>query len=471
MESQQNKSIISDTQNESISGEPITQTSNPLSQSEPIKTDTNTQSESIKSETNLQQNESIKTVSNLHQNTLKLLPKSIVQIAESNPQDNLQPLSKSETIKTVATKEAEEPPKRNTAPSKINQWLHKDRRCPACIRGDCGETDVSKCEDPKHCKCKCGVGSTSDTLKKVGTIAGGIGLLAGGTALAVVAGPIALPLLFVGGLIGSAGASAAVHGISKTVTKEQIKKEDLSFDIGVGAVAGLLTAGIATGVGAGVAAATSGLTTSAATTVGIGAGTGALSGVSTHAVKETASAAVGDKEWEDWGKSKSGTVEDTLKDWGLPLATGILGGALGITTDTIAKTASSLAANTASQQAVTGAVKVGGAVVKEGAQFGVKKALSDDPEDYTLADWAFAAGTSVALSAVGQASKVVSTKIPTPSTTHTTKITPTSASSITTKQCPTPDTTTTKIIEVDTTKNTITITPSNPQSKTTETKK
>jgi len=242
-------------------------------------------------------------------------------------------------------------------------------------------------------------------------------------------------------LIGSAGASAAIHGISKTVSKEQIKKEGLSFDVGVGAVAGLLTAGIATGIGAGVAAAASGLTTSAAATVGIGAGTGALSGVSTHAVKETATAAVGDKEWENWGKSKSGTVEDTIKDWGFPLATGILGGALGITTDTIAKTAAASFATNTGQHAVSGAVKVGGAFVKEGANFGVKKALSDEPEDYTFADLALAAGTSVALSAVGQVGKVGATKIPN--------------SSSTTKQIPTLDTT--KIIEVNTDKNIINI--------------
>jgi len=265
-------------------------------------------------------------------------------------------------------------------------------------------------------------------------------------------------------LIGSAGASAAIHGISKTVTKEQIKKEDLSFDVGVGAVAGLLTAGIATGVGAGVAAATTGLGTSAAASVGIGAGTGALSGVSSHAVKETATAAVGDKEWENWGKSKSGTVEDTLKDWGLPLATGILGGALGITTDTIAKTAATYATNTSGQQAVTGAVRVGGAFVKEGANFGVNRALSDEPEDYTLSDLAFAAGTSIALTTVGQVSKVATTKIST--TANTTKQIPATSFSSTTKQYPIPESsTTTKITaEVNTNQNTINIVTTTQQS-------
>jgi len=284
--------------------------------------------------------------------------------------------------------------------NKLYEWKHKDRRCESCIAELCGETDASKCENRLRCACKCGVGSTEDKLKKAATISGGIALFAGGTALAIMAAPVALPVVLVGGMIGSAGASAAIHGVQKSVSKEKITKSNLTFDMSVGAVSGLLTAGIATGVGA-VASAVVGSAAQTTTTVGIYAGTGVINGVTNKAVTETATVVVGDKDLDEWGQSSTGRKRDTLKEWTIPIATGAIGGVVGISTVDVSKVVVVKAETLAiPPKLVNGMVSVGGAVVKEGTKWGIKKVLSENPEDVSLAHMVIFAGTSVGMETV-----------------------------------------------------------------------
>jgi len=300
--------------------------------------------------------------------------------------------------------------------TKISNWRNKERRCAACLEGLCNETDGSLCQKPYKCPCKCTVGSKEDTIKKVATIGGGVALFAGGTALAIMAAPVALPAVLVGGMIGSAGASAAIHGIQKSVAKEKITKPDLTINVGVGAVSGLLTAGISTGVGAVSPLLTGAATASTTTTqIGVSAGTGVLNGLTSKAVNETANVVIGEKEWSEWGQSPSGSTKETLKEWTIPLATGALGGVVGVSTDVSAKKAVEVTSlhvtKIITPETVTGVVKVGGAVLKEGANFGIKKALSEDSDDFTLVDLALATGTSAGMTAVSYTCKVEYTKL------------------------------------------------------------
>jgi len=144
-----------------------------------------------------------------------------------------------------------------------------------------------------------------------------------------------------------------------------------------------------------------------------------LNGITSKAVNETATVAVGDKEWEEWGQSSTGSSRDTLKEWTIPMATGAIGGFVGVSTDNVAKVAvdmSSRASTNINPDAVTGLVTVGGAVVKESANWGVKKALSDNPEELSLIDLALASGTAAGFSAVGYTCKHVNTNSPTSKT-------------------------------------------------------
>jgi hypothetical protein len=219
--------------------------------------------------------------------------------------------------------------------AKLTDWKNEDRRCKSCKEGLCSETDGSICQEPYKCPCKCAVGSKEDTINKAATIGGGVALFAGGTALAMLA-PIALPgVMLMGGIIGSAGASAAIHGIQKSVAGEKISNQELAYDVGVGAVSGLLTAGISSGIGAVSPLLTGGAATATTTTtqIGVSAGTGVLNGITSKAVNETATVLIGEKELVEWGQSASGSATETLKEWTIPIATGALGGVVGVSTD------------------------------------------------------------------------------------------------------------------------------------------
>ncbi|KAI8511523.1 NEDD4-binding protein 2 [Branchiostoma belcheri] len=217
--------------------------------------------------------------------------------------------------------------------------------CPRCGDGEEWRTCTCRCRKKVTCTCKCNVGTGHDIAQKASAITAGTLLGAGGIALTVLTGGVAIPI--VGGMLAGAGISSAIHGTVKAITKKKISGKEYGVDVTVGFVTGVIGGG-------GVAATESVATVAAgkvvneackrgATKLGIRVAGGVISSVASTAVEEAGNCAKGRKKWKDYGKDP--------KIWGKGVAIGAAGGIASHTISNIKKVASpaqKLASNTAS---------------------------------------------------------------------------------------------------------------------------
>ena len=103
--------------------------------------------------------------------------------------------------------------------------------CVACLKDNC-----KNCESRLRCDCQCNIGGVADVAQKVLTTTVGVGAFAGGLALTIVTGGLAIP---VGGALMGAGVSTAYQGVEKSIRKERINAKGLVVDAAFGAATGI----------------------------------------------------------------------------------------------------------------------------------------------------------------------------------------------------------------------------------------
>ena len=104
----------------------------------------------------------------------------------------------------------------------------------------CKKAEHKECENRSKCLCDCNKSSKSQIVYKGLASIGGLASIAGGLALTIGTGGLALPIAIpLGGALVGAGFSSTYQGVSKTYAKEDLKATEYFIDVGFGTVAGI----------------------------------------------------------------------------------------------------------------------------------------------------------------------------------------------------------------------------------------
>lgn len=107
----------------------------------------------------------------------------------------------------------------------------------------CKKAEHKECENRSKCLCDCNKSSKSQIVYKGLASIGGLASIAGGLALTIGTGGLALPIAIpLGGALVGAGFSSTYQGVSKTYAKEDLKASEYFIDVGFGTVAGISSA-------------------------------------------------------------------------------------------------------------------------------------------------------------------------------------------------------------------------------------
>ena len=189
--------------------------------------------------------------------------------------------------------------------------------CESCKINKC-----NSCENKAKCDCKCNLNRALDVTQKVLATIAGAGMAAGGLALTILSGGLAIPI---GGALMGAGISSAYQGINKSVKQERIDVSEYLIDVSFGALTGVFTGGI--GAAGEVVASTVAkqgakeVTKQAAKQLCVRAVAGGVAGVASKAVDEVKQCATTEKKLSEFGKDNNTSVS-----WILSAGTGVLGG-------------------------------------------------------------------------------------------------------------------------------------------------